>query len=220
MVGESVLIVASILLAFGIDAWWDGLQENRQRIELLQSLRNDFRTTGGLLEEALERGRLVSARADEFVALPCDPSISQDSAEVLAMGLSTEIPFQPALANYENAVATGDIRLIDSDSLRIYLSRFEDGLRRYEKEDQISAQLFYLGSYRELVRDYGGVRAFRARDDLPALRCEPRVRGSADASATAVRNVLRSLERMEAAGDDVLRELDRLLDEDPAGSAF
>ena len=42
---ENVLIVASILAAFSIDAWWDGRQEARIKAELVSMLKLDFETT-------------------------------------------------------------------------------------------------------------------------------------------------------------------------------
>ena len=39
---EGVVIVGSILLAFGIQAWWDGLQEREEEREVLIGLEAEF----------------------------------------------------------------------------------------------------------------------------------------------------------------------------------
>ncbi len=39
---EGVVIVASILLAFGIEAWWEGVQERQEEQEALRGLASDF----------------------------------------------------------------------------------------------------------------------------------------------------------------------------------
>ena len=39
---EGVVIVGSILLAFGIDAWWDGVQERRLELEYAERLKDDL----------------------------------------------------------------------------------------------------------------------------------------------------------------------------------
>ncbi len=39
---EGVVIVGSILLAFGIDAWWDGVQERALELEYAERLRADL----------------------------------------------------------------------------------------------------------------------------------------------------------------------------------
>jgi hypothetical protein len=41
---EGAVIVASILLAFGIEAWWNGAQERLEERQILSSLAEDFRT--------------------------------------------------------------------------------------------------------------------------------------------------------------------------------
>lgn len=65
---EAVLMVLSILLAFAIDAWWDGRQEEARRLELLQALRADFAATALGLDEALESARGDVARTGGIVA--------------------------------------------------------------------------------------------------------------------------------------------------------
>ena len=39
---EGVVIVGSILLAFGIDAWWDGSKERADELDYLRALRSEF----------------------------------------------------------------------------------------------------------------------------------------------------------------------------------
>ncbi len=39
---EGVVIVGSILLAFGIEAWWDGVQEGRLELEYAERLKDDL----------------------------------------------------------------------------------------------------------------------------------------------------------------------------------
>ena len=40
---EGFVIIASILIAFGIDAWWDGKEDRADRAEILHALSADFR---------------------------------------------------------------------------------------------------------------------------------------------------------------------------------
>ena len=46
---EGVVIVGSILLAFGIDAWWEGKQERARESEILDSLLPEFHNKRTLL---------------------------------------------------------------------------------------------------------------------------------------------------------------------------
>ena len=48
---EGVVIVGSILMAFGIEAWWDGAQERAEEAQLLASLAEEFRANVDLTPE-------------------------------------------------------------------------------------------------------------------------------------------------------------------------
>ena len=41
---EMVVVVTSILIAFGLDAWWDSMIERCQELVLLSSLLTEFRS--------------------------------------------------------------------------------------------------------------------------------------------------------------------------------
>lgn len=51
LVAEVLVIVASILLAFGIDAWWGERQERIEETEILQGLREEFDRSWTALEK-------------------------------------------------------------------------------------------------------------------------------------------------------------------------
>lgn len=51
--GEIVLIVAGILIALQINNWNQGLNENRQRIEVLEILQQTFQTNNAEIDQAL-----------------------------------------------------------------------------------------------------------------------------------------------------------------------
>ena len=66
VLGEGSVIVASILLAFAVDAWWDGRQEREDEHLLLASLEADLSATGQRLEAVIERHRVFAERAEEL----------------------------------------------------------------------------------------------------------------------------------------------------------
>ena len=53
LAAEGLVIVASILLAFAIDAAWDGYQERRFRDELVAGLRAEFTSNRERLDSAI-----------------------------------------------------------------------------------------------------------------------------------------------------------------------
>ena len=57
---EGAAIVAGILLAFAIDAWWDDQVEIKEEQRLLAALANEFESNMNVLREArTDDGRIV-----------------------------------------------------------------------------------------------------------------------------------------------------------------
>jgi len=210
---EGLTIVASILLAFGIDAWWDGRQEEAKRQQLLADLQTDFRTTQDLLTNVLSFAQGVVAKSRGFVKATSDPSgLSPDSIGELATGLLTEISFTPAISHYKASLTTGDIGRIRSDSLLIYLNRFDLGLQRFLQHDQIAAQLFYLGALQDLRAKFGSVDRFVADNSPERTRRiqDPAVSAAAEPVAIVQVNILEAIRQMADATTSILKELNRL----------
>ena len=121
LLAELAVIVAGVLIALGADSWWERRQERHQAREYLQQLLGDFRETERQLENAIEgdtrrfeqAGRVVD-RAFRGQFPPAD---------------SLELPtgyhfFQPLTGTLSALVQGGDLRLLESDSLRFELVEY------------------------------------------------------------------------------------------------
>ena len=64
---EGVVIVASILLAFGLDAWWDATQQHRETADLLAALDEEFALAAEELDATLVGHRNVVMSADTLL---------------------------------------------------------------------------------------------------------------------------------------------------------
>ena len=64
---ESVVIVVSILLAFGIDAWWDERQDRRDEAEILAGLEREFTEYRARLVAALDRHTVMITAMSELL---------------------------------------------------------------------------------------------------------------------------------------------------------
>ena len=127
---EGLVIVVSILLAFGIDAAWAELTEAREAQRLLEAIRDDVlamqveiadeRTTS---EELVDRARyLLSSLAD-----PPGDSVLQDALLTLGSVFVTG-NWEPVTHTYDEAVNSGRLRLIESEPLRLALTRYRAGV--------------------------------------------------------------------------------------------
>lgn len=118
---ESFVIVASILLAFTIDAWWNNREESRRTRQYLSALDGEFSQAGAEMDEQLldhERQliaidsllvRLAEGRGDIW------PLIEELRA-VYVYG-----PYHPV---FEDLANSSSVELLDSPELRFELLRY------------------------------------------------------------------------------------------------
>lgn len=117
---EGVVIVASILLAFGIDAWWANVQERKEEALVLRALETEFRKNLAELQSvhgvharyAQELGELVS-RLD---SQPDGSSLEASDSELRPL-----ISFRtadPATGTLSTLLASGRIDLIQNEELQ------------------------------------------------------------------------------------------------------
>jgi len=66
ILAEGVAIVVSILLAFGIQAWWEHSNQRSRQLTELGSLLEDFRATRARLEQSLQLHRTIEGAAREL----------------------------------------------------------------------------------------------------------------------------------------------------------
>ena len=220
---EAAAIVASILLAFAIDAWWDGVQDSRQQAKLVTALKLDFETTQTRLDTSIEYADSLISRTDKFLqAANSGELIPLDSLRYLGGGAFKKIDFEPALSAYEGAVATGKLGLIESPKLLEAITQFIQALDSYELHDRITADIHYLGPVWDLRREIGSLSALF--DDpcampirLQLTEAEYRqlyssrlVTAAIEAVATANKSIVSNLRQMNEATTRILSELNRL----------
>jgi len=121
IVAEGVAIVVSILLAFAIQAWWDGRRDRAEERVALMGLRQEFEKNLAQLDATMafhEEGVLMSerllslSRADS----PDSNPVAMDS--LVRRGWIDYGTFNPSQGLLSALVASGDIRLIRNTQLR------------------------------------------------------------------------------------------------------
>ena len=114
---EAAAIVASILLAFAIDAWWNELQSDRAVGEVLKAVRSEMQFN-------IEALGISIVRHEEIVAAI---STAQNNGTVAGLPrkavINVEV-FEPSTGALDTLVATGLISDIDNTDLRISLGAF------------------------------------------------------------------------------------------------
>jgi hypothetical protein len=138
---EAAVIVASILLAFGIDAWWEGRQDRQLEQSILSSLLDEFRgiekmfgherrTQQGILDATQ---RLLRATLDSDFELERG-AIDRNLADIGWASDATDWN----TAVLDGLISGGDISLVSNTDLRRVLAIWPARIERiklYYRED-------------------------------------------------------------------------------------
>jgi len=144
---ESVVIVASILLAFGIDAWWDQRQETNEAQQILLTLHAEFSDLAGRLERNLE---FMSGRMEDSRQLLIAAS-SQSAASVLTMdryllSLTRTPTFDAPSGARDAVIASGDLAIIPNSQLRALLASWQTAVDEI-RDNQLAMRDFVLTTF-------------------------------------------------------------------------
>ncbi|MDH3207958.1 MAG: hypothetical protein OEO79_15235 [Gemmatimonadota bacterium] len=149
MVAESFVVVASILAAFALDAWWDRRSESAALREALDGVRLELLSNRDLLNREEARLTRIIEAADAMLEL-MQVNEGQRSVEVtdsLAFLVSNWAPsLEVSLGAVDALVATGQLAEVGDPRLRLGLAglrdRFADVI-----EDELVARQFHVEQF-------------------------------------------------------------------------
>ena len=123
---EAVAIVASILLAFAIDTWWEDLKDAELESGYLVSIREDFEANRALLERSIARYENIIR---SMTALLEQSALSEPNLEVTELNqkfsLIQSMPtFFRITRTYENLTGSGNLNVIQSGKLKNALADY------------------------------------------------------------------------------------------------
>ena len=123
---EGVAIVASILLAFWIDTWWEDQQEARFEVVYLYELQEDFEQNKSTLEKMTARleGIIRSTLVLQEQSALASPSLPVAELNENFRSITRMAAFIPVNRAYANLTGSGDLRLIGSRPLKNALAEY------------------------------------------------------------------------------------------------
>lgn len=135
---EALAIVASILLAFTVDAWWERESELDTEMRVMQSLLEEFRINSERLDTLRAYHSGIEASAVELLRLSADGDvgISQDSVDHLISDLLWGGGGKWATGTLDALLASGDLGLIRNEDLRTKLAAWPRTLERVRGMEQ------------------------------------------------------------------------------------
>ena len=135
---EMVLITASILLAFGLDAWWDRRDNRANEHTLLVALQTEF---GGIQEE-LARARRIHERRHEattelILLIDNDRQFPvADSLWTLVEAARARTTIDPPSGVLSSSIGSGAIALIQDNELGRALTAWPDRISDHAKIEE------------------------------------------------------------------------------------
>ena len=124
------MIVLSILLAFGIDAWWERRGEAQSEREALEALADDFAAADsvlGLRVLAIDSAAAAAQRIIDLVG-PNAGAEEADSLPVLIPRIIRRPTFEPPMGTLDALLGSGELRLIRNAELKAALASFPSEL--------------------------------------------------------------------------------------------
>jgi hypothetical protein len=140
---EGIAIVASILLALAIDAWWDGRRAADAEREFLSDLSAEFSQNRDQLRGVLEQQRRRQSMLEVIVAEAGAnrAGLSSDSIQVLARRAYLNPGFYPRTDAMERGSAGAGLELISDPGLRRRVSGFWDSWQHFFRNQARYADL-------------------------------------------------------------------------------
>lgn len=120
---EGLVIVASILLAFAVDALWDRHQERERRLEYLAALEGEFIAARAEITEQIADHRAQLTAVDELLAGLAGGEPEEYLLPRLAR-LNALFVYGPAHPVFEDLANAGAIDVLESSGLRFALLRY------------------------------------------------------------------------------------------------
>ena len=139
VVAEGLVIVFSILLAFGIEAWWSERGERDAEAEALEGLRDDFVDNLGRLASVMSEHaevRDASVRVLAMTGPEANQIVSDLVMDTLVMALIAYPKVFPVTATHDALIASGRIELLESATLRRELARWSTAIADLREEER------------------------------------------------------------------------------------
>jgi hypothetical protein len=148
---ESIAIVASILLAFAIDAWWADRQDRAEEMEILRAIDQDVIATQQAVRTSHDRQTFVLANLrallDGSAARASEGEESILSEHLYTLWITPSISVQ--MSAYDEIRNSGRLGLIENPVLRRVLAEFDRRLAdaRGIYEDNFQHQQLKIDPY-------------------------------------------------------------------------
>jgi hypothetical protein len=147
---EGVLIVLSILAAFGIEAWWESRLDANQEQALLLALSEDFAESERLLSVVKSMHNLTARAGEKLITLGETDDVSeaeQNGVDLLTSMQFARATFDPPMGTVQSVLGSGRIDLLTSPELVAELTQWSSVVARLNNLEIEARSHFYNRVY-------------------------------------------------------------------------
>jgi hypothetical protein len=143
IVVEATAIVASILIAFAIDAWWQNRTERIIEVRYLQALQEDLLSSLEYLDEDEAAQQRQVGYLDSLLSTNSDTPYSDKLRRWIDDGLFNVGTYQPQISALRDLESSGQTQIIRNPDIRRLLASVRqrmDSLENTQRDFQLSQQ--------------------------------------------------------------------------------
>src|SRR5262245_9529101 len=154
---EGFAVLAGVLMAFAIDAWWDSRSDRVREAQYVAAIKAELlgnrQAVNDHIQQMLSDIKDVSHYLNTVVAANAQ-TVSDSAIHAMVWNVGPYYAFVPARAAFDDLIASGGLQLIRSDTLRRAIAAYGQALTR----DAV-LQEGALNSWRNGLAPYYGAHA-------------------------------------------------------------
>lgn len=162
LLAEGVVVVASILIAFALDAWWDDKQLEKEMAEDLAIVEFELAENLRLVDLTIDIMERVAATSDEIVATlkahPDDTSV-EIAGSALFWGIFASPTLDPSFGGIDTWIAAGRLAGIQSIELRQRLASIRGKVSDVTEEQYVARDMLIREIYPLIRNEIGDIAA-------------------------------------------------------------
>lgn len=210
------LIIASILIAFTLDRWWDAARERADEQRYLNALHQEFTSNSATLQASRENLRTIDAAVVQLLALigPQPRLIPPDSLAALFDYSFRFSVLELPSGSLEGLMASGDLSIVSNERLKAGFAAWPARLAQARSNAELLVQnreelIRYLDSLMPtlaIARNWDNERRGGSLFPIPvaAVLSDMRVEGLLGNREVRLYNVIADHRKLIAAADTII----------------
>jgi hypothetical protein len=130
---EGAVIVVSVLVAFAVDAWWDGYQQRRSVEGYVASIVGELDAISARIDRSVRLAAVAEGAARSW--LSDAENVTPDSLNALLGGMVMWATADLTVPSIRTLLNSGQISLIEDHELRSWLEAFPTEVQDFEEEE-------------------------------------------------------------------------------------